>query len=82
MNQDEIDRAFIMQQERDNPKRMIFKTGYLQSLDIVDELIKILKANEILSNFDEDYLEKKIEEVVRSYCKRNGRIPHELEKEQ
>ena len=35
-------------------ERMIYKTGYLQSLDIVDELIKILKANEIMSNFDCD----------------------------
>ena len=67
------------------PSRMIYKTGYLQSLDIVDELIKILKANEIMSNFDYDntptYLEEKIQELVRSYCKRTGRIPHELDEE-
>ena len=56
--------------------RTIFKTGLLQSLDIADELIKILEEKKSRSYRNRaEYLEEKIEELIRSYCKRVNYTP-------
>ena len=61
-------------------KKTIYKNGFMQSLDIVDDLIKILKANEVNCKFTEmgSPLAEDLKDLIRSYCKRTGRIPHEL----
>ena len=67
----------------------IFKTGFLQALDVTDELIKIIEDNNIITQRQEQarhmgyepesYLESRIKQLIYKYCRRTGRIPHEIE---
>ena len=59
----------------------IFKTGFLQALDVTDELIKIIEDNNIITQNcePESYLESRIKQLIYKYCRRTGRIPHEIE---
>ena len=68
----------------------IFKTGYLQALDVTDELIKIIEDNNIITHRQsigvqncepESYLESRIKQLIYKYCRRTGRIPFEIEDE-
>ena len=63
----------------------IFKTGYLQALDVTDELIGIIKDNQLMTVMNghqpESYLESRIKQLIYKYCRRTGRIPFEIEDE-
>ena len=65
------------------PPPIIFKTGYLQALDITDELIEIIKDNQIVARsiHQQTYLETRIRELINKYCRRTGRIPFEIEEQ-